>query len=158
MTETATKNEMLRRWESFQKIPFGKRLFDLAIKLYIPYTGSMSAHVQELKPGYARVCLREHRKVRNHLRSVHAIALANLVEYTGNLALVCGMPDDARFIPKNISINYIKKARGLLTGECFAPKVESNEKREYTVDVTIKDVQGDVVVEGKLLTLVGPKK
>jgi acyl-coenzyme A thioesterase PaaI-like protein len=118
----------------------------------------MSAHVQELRPGYARVCLNDRRKVRNHLHSVHAIALANLVEYTGNLALVCGMPDDARFIPKNISINYIKKARGTLTGECTAPKVESNEKREYTVDVIIKDGQGDVVVEGKLLTLVGPKK
>lgn len=158
MTNTSNKNEMLHRWESFQKLPFGRRLFDLAIKLYIPYTGSMSAHVQELKPAYARVCLHDRRKVRNHLNSVHAIALANLVEYTGNLALVCGMPDDARFIPKNISINYIKKARGTLTGECFAPKVETNEKREYTVDVTIKDAQGDVVVEGKLLTVVGPKK
>lgn len=158
MPEHRNKNDIQRRWDALNKIPFGKRIFDLMIKLYIPYTGSMSAHVQELRPGYAKVCLRDRRKVRNHLNSVHAVALANLAEYTGNLALVCGMPEDARFIVKNISIDYLKKARGTLTGECQAPIVSNNQKQEFSVYVTIKDSEGDVVVNGKLLTLIGPIK
>lgn len=152
------KNHLLHRWDTLSSIPFGKYFFDLLIKIYIPYTGSMSAKVQELKPGYAKVTLQDRRKVRNHLKSVHAIALANLAEYTGNLALVCGMPEDARFIVKNISIDYLKKGRGTLTGECHAPRVENSEKNEFSVEVTIKDFEGDVVATGKLLTLVGPKK
>lgn len=158
MPEHRNKNTIQRRWDALNKIPFGNRLFDLMIKLYIPYTGSMSAHVQELRPGYAKVNLHDRRKVRNHLKSVHAIALANLAEYTGNLALVCGMPEDARFIVKNISIDYLKKARGTLTGECQAPIVSNNQKQEFSVEVIIKDSDGDVVVIGKLLTLIGPIK
>lgn len=151
-------NELQRRWDKLSQWPLGKKFFNLLIGLYIPYTGSISADVQELRPGYAKVTMRDRRKVRNHLKSIHAIALANLAEYTGNLALVSGMPDDARFIVKNISIDYIKKARGVLTGECQAPGVPSNEKKEFSVEVTLRDEEGDVVVRGKLLTLIGPKK
>ena len=151
-------NEVQRRWDNLSKIPFGKNIFNFLIRLHIPYTGSISAKVRDLRPGYAKVTLRDRRKLRNHLRSIHAIALANLAEYTGNLALVCSMPDDARFIVKNISIDYLKKARGTLTGECHSPMVASNEKKEFIVEVSIKDIQGDVVATGKLLTLIGPKK
>ena len=158
MAKNTNSNDLQRRWDTLCTIPFGKNIFNFLISLYIPYTGSISAKVQELKPGYAKVTLGDRRKVRNHLKSVHAIALANLAEYTGNLALVCSMPEDARFIVKNISIDYIKKARGTLIAECHAPFVENSEKKEFSVEVTIRDSDGDVVVTGKLLTLVGPKK
>jgi hypothetical protein len=95
--------------------------------------------------------------VRNHLSCIHAVALANLVELTGNLALGYSLPDDARFIVSGMGLDYLKKARGSITGECHIPLIESSAKREYQIPVTLRDEHGDVVVQGTLRTLVGPK-
>jgi hypothetical protein len=96
--------------------------------------------------------------VRNHLSCVHAVALANLVELTGNVALGYSLPDDARFIVAGMGLDYIKKARGTITGECRVPPILSSTKQEYQINVTLRDEDGDVVVEGTLRTLVGPKQ
>ena len=151
-------NTVLKTWQTLSKYPFGKRLFDLGIRLYIPYTGSMSARVLELRPGFAKVSIRDRRRLRNHLRSVHAIALANLVEYTGNLALACGLPDDARFIVKSIQVDYLKKARGMITGVCDAPIVTNSIKQEITLDVALLNGSQEKVAHGRLLTQTGPVK
>lgn len=147
-----------KRWDFLSQLPFGRRIFSLMIGLYIPYTGSISAKVMQLKPGYACVQLRDRRKVRNHLNSIHAIALANLAEFTGNLAVVAGMPDDARFIVKNFFIEYLKKARGTLTGECTCEAIESNAKRDVEVKINIKNTDGEIVATAVMQTLIGPKK
>ena len=122
-----------------------------------PYTGSIGAQVQDLRSGYARVTLQDRPKVRNHLDCLHAIALANLAELTGNIAVAYSMPTDARFIVAGIQMNYIKKARGTITGECASPVPESAARQEYLVTVTMRDQAGDTVAEATMRTLIGPK-
>lgn len=145
-------------WQRFSSLPLGRAVFNTLMGMYIPYTGSMAARVEELRPGFARVTLRDRRKVRNHLKSVHAIALANLGEYTGNLALVCGLPENARFIVKKLSIDYLKKARGRLTATCQAPLIESADPRDVDLIVEIRDRSDDMVARCTLISLIGPKK
>ena len=77
---------------------------------------TIGAVVRELGDGYSKVTLADRRAVRNHLSCVHAVALANLVELTGNMALAYSLPDDARFIVAGMRLDYVKKARGTITG------------------------------------------
>src|SRR5690606_24011588 len=99
-------------WQRASRVPGGRLVFSRLLGVAIPYTGSIGAEVVVLEPGYAKVQLDERRAIRNHLNSIHAIALANLGELTGNLALVSALPDDARFIVTKLAIEYKKKARG----------------------------------------------
>lgn len=142
-------------WRTASRLPGGRKLFSRALGLAIPYTGSIGAEVLALEPGYARVKLEDRRAVRNHLASVHAIALCNLGELAGNLALVASLPDDARFIVTKLGIEFKKKARGQLVAECRCAPPASSERREYQLFVNVRNSSDEVVATVVLTTLVG---
>lgn len=145
-------------WDRLSKVPGGKTLFSRLVGTAAPYTGSIGARVVELARGRARVELADRRKVRNHLDCIHAVALANLAELTGNVAVAYTLPDDARFIVAGMSIEYLKKARGTITGSAHCPLFSNNEKAEYEIEVSMTDRGGEEVARATLRTLVGPKR
>jgi len=146
-----------RGWQRLQRWPGGPRVFDRLLGLAIPYTGALGAQVVTLESGHARVRLPDRRAVRNHLNSIHAIALANLAELTGNLALVFSLPDDARFIVTSLGIDYLKKARGVIHADCRCTPPESSERREYELQVELTDLSGASVARAVLKSLVSPR-
>jgi acyl-coenzyme A thioesterase PaaI-like protein len=147
-----------KQWEQWSGRPGGKRIFSFLLGRVVPYTGSMGATVEELRPGYARASLRDRRRVRNHLRSVHAIALMNLAELATGLSLNYALPADARSILKGLSIEYLKKARGTLTAEANAPVLTDKSERDLSLTTHIRDAAGEVVATATAHWLVGPRK
>ena len=156
-TASGRPNAILGRWRRWRPRPFGKLLFSFAVGRMARYTGTIKPRVQELRPGYARIRMRDRAAVRNHLKSVHAIALMNLAEVTTGLAMLAGMPDDARAIITNLAIEYKKKARGALEAECTVEPPRSNERREYVLEGIVRDDAGDEVARATARWLVGPR-
>ena len=112
-------NNVIREaWDRLHRLPGGKRLFSKIVGRAAPYTGTIDARVLELRDGFSRVEMEDRPGLRNHLKSVHAIALVNLAEITGNVAISYCQPNDARFIVAGLSIDYVKKARGRIVGAC----------------------------------------
>jgi acyl-coenzyme A thioesterase PaaI-like protein len=121
------------------------------------YTGSMRATVLDLEPGHARVALPDRRAVRNHLASIHAVALTNLGELTTGLALTTTLPPTVRGIPVRLTIAYHKKARGTIMAECrCAPLPTLTEAADHAVTAQLRDEQGDVVAEVEAVWRLGP--
>ena len=147
---------LLSLWRRLSPLPGGKWLFSRSLGFTVPYSGSVKPHVAELRPGYARVSMRDRRAVRNHLHSVHAIALMNLAEVTSGLAMVVGLPDGSRSIVTGLSIVYLKKARGPLTAECTAPIIDSSVEAEHLIESVVRDAAGDVVARATARWLIGP--
>jgi uncharacterized protein (TIGR00369 family) len=151
--------ELLKRpWDQLRRLPAGKAVFSRLLGVMAPYTGTIHPQIEELRHGHARVSMRDRRGVRNHLKSVHAVALVNLAELTGNMALLYGLPDEARAIVTSFSIDYLKKGRGRLVAECTVDVPSGEERQDLAADVIITDAEGDVVAKAVVKWRVGPSK
>jgi acyl-coenzyme A thioesterase PaaI-like protein len=135
----------------------GKWVFSRMVGLIAPFSGSIGAKVEMLQPGHGVVTLKDRRKVRNHLKSVHAIALVNLAELVTGLTLMNSLKDDTRGILTAIQMQYHKKARGLLTAECFCDVPDGNAEKEIVLCGEIKDETGEVVATATATWLIGPE-
>ncbi len=122
----------------------------------MPYSGSIGARVETLEPGFARMVLKERRAVRNHLRSVHAVALTNLGELSSGLAMLTGLPPGMRGIVVRLTTEYFEKARGVLTAECRCEVEASTQERELDVSASISNSDGREVARVTARWKVGP--
>jgi acyl-coenzyme A thioesterase PaaI-like protein len=156
--DTFDRNVIREAWDRLAGLPGGKRLFSRMIGLAAPYTGSIGAQVEELERGHARAHLDDRRAVRQHLGSVHAIALCNLAELCGNLAVAYTLPDGMRFIVAGLAIDYTKKARGRITATCDLYVPEERAQRDLDVPVVLRDPAGDEVARVHMKTRIGPTK
>ena len=144
-------------WERWSVVPGGKWIFGKLLGFAVPYTATIKPSVVELRPGYARVEMADRHAVRNHLHSIHAIALMNLGEVTTGLAATMTLPESARAIPVRLSIDFVKKARGRLTAECSAPAIDASVERDHDLEAVIKDAGGDIVARALARWRVGPR-
>ena len=104
--------QLLKLWRQLSPYPGGKWLFARIFSLRVPYSGSVRPRFVVLEPGRAEVEIADRRGNRNHLGSVHAIALINAAEQASGLAMLTQLPDGFRSIVIRISMDYLKKARG----------------------------------------------
>jgi acyl-coenzyme A thioesterase PaaI-like protein len=152
-----SRNLLRDAWNLLSGVPGGKIVFSRLVGRMAPYTGTIHATVTVLRAGYAEVQMTDRRAVRNHLDCVHAVALANLAELAGNVALAYSLPDDARFIVSGFEIEYLKKARGTITAVGEPPIPRTAVRAQYDVPVTLRDAGGEDVAKVILHSLVGPK-
>lgn len=145
--ESAYGVRLLAAWQRLERLPGGRWLFSWMVGRFAPYTGTLRARVTRLEPGRAEVRMRDRRRTRNHLRSVHAVALANLGELASGLAAVTAMPAGVRGIPTSMHVDYLTKARGMLhvIGTAALPDIEPGAQSAAEAHAEIRNAAGEVV-------------
>jgi len=142
---TSLGARLLDLWHRLSRLPGGRWMFSRLLGRTVPYSGTIGARVEDLAPGYARLRLQDRHAVRNHLGSVHALALANLGELASGLATLTALPPGARGIVLGLDVAYTKKARGTLICEARSTPPAVAEPVDYTVAAAVCDASGDPV-------------
>jgi acyl-coenzyme A thioesterase PaaI-like protein len=132
-------------WKSLSAKTFGKQLFSRMLGLMAPYTGTVSPLVVALEPGHAKVQIRDRWGVRNHLKSVHAVALMNLGEAATGLAVMSALPTGARGIVRELAMEYVKKARGTITAESRVEVPAAPGTHDFDAHGELRNSVGEVV-------------
>lgn len=147
---------LLRLWRRLSPLPGGQWLFARIFGFLVPYSGSVAPRIRVLEPGRAEVEIPDRRSNRQHLGSVHAIALLNAAEQASGLAMLAGLPDGIRGIVTAISMQYFRKARGTIRAisNVDVPSVTTDIEVEVTADCV--DREGTVVARAIVRWRLGP--
>ena len=148
MSMEAPGDRILALWRTLDRWPGGDRVFSFLLGRMVPYSGSVRPRVRTLEPGRCRVEVKERRRVRNHLASVHATALATTGELATGLATLTAIPPGVRGILVELAAEYEKKARGLLTASCrteVPDAVAPDGSAEHRAVAEIRDEEDDPV-------------
>ena len=153
---SSTGTRLLKMWRRLAPLPGGEWLFSKAFGRMVPYSGSVGPRVRVLEPGHAEVEIPDRRSNRQHLGSVHAIALMNVAEMTSGLAMMAGLPDGVRGIVTSLAMTYHKKARGTIRAVSRVTVPTVTEDREFQVTAECLDPAGVVVATATVTWRLGP--
>jgi len=157
MTPPASPGQrVLALWRTLSPLPFGPSLFMLVFGRMVPYSGALGARVRRLEPGRVRIELADRRGVRNHLDSIHAVALVNLGELASGLAMTTALPAGVRGIVLGIDAVYLKKARGPLSVDTEVTVPEVRENIDFPVQAEVRDAANEAVARITVRWRLGP--
>lgn len=136
----------------------GDRLFSIAFAQVAPYFATVSPLFTVIEPNHAEVRIKKRRRVKNHIGTVHAIALCNGLEAAMGALAEASIPATKRWIPKGMEVAYTAKADSDIT--CIA----ETDPGQWTgtdpdVPVRVRGVRqdGTVVIEGVIRLWVTPR-
>ena len=141
------KNTLAQSWRRLASWPGGKQLFSFIVGRTARYTGTIGGQIVELERGRSVVQMADRRIVRNHLKSIHAIALMNLGELVTGLTVLYQVDGRGRGIVTGLRMEYFKKARGTITGTCTFEVPDEEGEHEFEVTGILTDADGDAVAQ-----------
>jgi acyl-coenzyme A thioesterase PaaI-like protein len=158
MTTATPQPATLRSYQKMAAWPWGRWLFARVVCLRAPYFASIRPRFIELRPGLCQVALRKRRAVQNHIGTVHAIAMANLCELAGGMLMEVTIPVSMRWIPRGMTIEYLRKAQGGVSAMARLDKTEWHAPENIGVPLTVTDDAGTEVVRAVITMYVSERK
>lgn len=155
-------NEIQPNLALFRKmsaLPLGRHLFSKALCVKAPYFNSIKPLMVDLQARKAEVKIRKRRAVLNHLGTVHAVAMCNMAELAGGMMMDVSIPTTHRWIPKGMTVEYLKKANTDLTAYATGDFSHTwPESGEFIAKVEIKDNHGISVSRMEITMWVSTKR
>lgn len=145
------RGNVLSIWRVLQRLPGGQWLFARLVCARAPYFASIQPRITELRAGRCEVRIRKRRSVENHLHTVHAIAICNMAELAAGLVSEVTVPPTHRWIPKGMTVEYLKKADTDLNAVAeldLLPQLGASA--EVPVAVHVVDTEGQAVLRAMI--------
>lgn len=159
------KNSMSRIADKVGKLPAGMRSTVLSMMFgkIVPFLSTAGLRFEEVGHQRLTVSIRNRKKVQNHIRGVHAAAMALLAETSTGFVVGMNMPDDKLMLLKSMKVNYVRRSQGDMraVASLNAEQIQlmhDMEKGEVLVPVLVTDESGESPIECEMLWAWIPKK
>ena len=129
------------------------KAFTWGFNSLIPYSGTTGLVVEQLDATRAVVHCRNRRRVQNHIKGVHATAMATLAESATGMLFGQYVPDNTHLpLLKSMNIQYKRMAKGNLTATATLTDeqirlISTTDRGSTVVDVVVKDESGNEPIE-----------
>jgi acyl-coenzyme A thioesterase PaaI-like protein len=165
MNDQAFSNQFGRLVGKFGPLPapVRARLQTLLLANIVPYLGTSRVRFEEVTPERVVVTIKNKRRVQNHIKGVHAAAMALLAETATGFAVGMNLPDDKLPLIKTLKVDYKKRTEGDMKAVAqLRPEqieaIRSQPKGEVTVPVTVTDASGGEPIQCEMIWAWVPKK
>lgn len=161
MIEGHAKEAHMRPYQIFSKLqgfPFGKKIFSLIVCMKAPYFHSIHPLILTLSKDQCLIKLKKRRSVTNHLGTIHAIAMCNGCELAFGMVMESGLAPNLRWIPKGMTVRYLKKAETDLLIKCEYPQIHSLTPGDHPILVQALDAQNQIVMDAQITVYVSERK
>ena len=161
----AKANRLLSIVQATYKLPKALRstVWSKAFGRVVPMVGTANIRYLEVSPSQVVVRIENQRNMQNHIKGVHAAAMALLAETATGFVTGLNVPDHCIVLIKSLQVDYLKVAQGSLTATAtLTPEQQQfildNEKGELEIPVTVVDDSGQSPIQCKMVWAWLPKK
>ena len=151
-------SSVLSLYRQVTRLPRGDRLFSFLFSQKAPYFATVRPRFVALRPDYAELVIPKRRRVHNHLKTVHAIAICNGLEAAMGALAEATIPPGKRWIPKGMQVHYLKKAQGSLRATASVAVPDSARgAHELHAFVAVRNGDDEVVFEADIAMWISPR-
>ncbi|MFZ5559966.1 MAG: DUF4442 domain-containing protein [Pseudomonadota bacterium] len=129
----------------------------------VPFVGTSGLRYEELSPERVVVSIRNRKPVQNHIKGVHAAAMALLAETASGFVVGMNLPDDKLLLIRSLKVEYLKRSEGdmravaTLSSEQIA-SIRAAPRGDVAVPVMVTDASGTEPVRCEMIWAWLPKK
>ena len=158
-------NQLSRMVGKLQGLPAGlrQRAQTFVLGKVVPFLGTAGMQFEQITQQRVVVSVANKRKVQNHIKGVHAAAMALLAETATGFVVGMNLPDDKLPLLKSMKISYTRRSTGDMraVAELTPEQIQSilnDDKGEVTVNVKVTDAANEQPIECEMIWAWVPKK
>ena len=158
-------NQMSRLIGKLQALPPGLQPMAQTFLLGkgVPFLGTAGMQFEQVTPQRVVVSVANKRKVQNHIKGIHAAAMALLAETATGFVVGMNLPDSKLPLLKSMKIDYVRRSTGDMraVAELTPQQIQSivnDDKGEVVVKVMVTDAANVQPVECEMTWAWVPKK
>lgn len=162
---TTAKNSMCRMVDKTASLPTGLRSWVITRMFgkFVPFLGTAGLVFEEVSRERMVVSVKNRKKVQNHIKGLHAAAMALLAETATGFVVGMNVPDDKLMLLKSMKVSYYKRAQGDMRAVAtLAPeqvqRMFTEDKGDVLVDVVVTDESGESPIVCEMVWAWVPKK
>lgn len=158
-------NRLTKLVKATSKLPKSLRstIWSKAFGRVVPMVGTANIRYLEVSPDQVKVRIENQRNMQNHIKGVHAAAMALLAETATGFLTGLHVPDHRIILIKSLHVDYLKIAKGGLTATAYLNAeqqafIATQENGELLIPVTVIDDAGNEPIRCQMLWAWLPKQ